>query len=51
MLGLAALFVEITLLAFSLYAALGLKPLRSTLRLARRESEPARVGPEISSAA
>ena len=51
MLGLAALFVETTLLAFSVYAALALRALRTAVRPARVGRELGRTVPENSSAA
>ena len=51
MLGLAALFVETTLLAFSAYAALTKRALQMSLRQARANSGSGRVVPRKSSAA
>jgi hypothetical protein len=51
MLGLAALFVETTLLAFSAYAALTIRALQTGVRSARSTSESARIAPGNSSAA
>ena len=51
MLGLASLFVETTLLAFSAYAALTATALRTTVTQARTSVESPRVVPGSSSAA
>jgi TRAP-type mannitol/chloroaromatic compound transport system permease large subunit len=51
MLGLAALFVETTLLAFSAYAALTTRALQTAVRPARTSAESARIVPGNSSAA
>ncbi len=48
---LAALFVETTLLAFSVYAALAHRALRTAMDRARADLEPARVVRSSSSAA
>jgi hypothetical protein len=50
MLGLAALFVETTLLGFSVYAALVNRALRTAVDQARANREPARVVPSSSGA-
>src|ERR1700746_2412072 len=51
MLGLAALFVETTLLAFSAYAALTTRALQTAVRPARPGAEPPRTVPGNSRAA
>jgi hypothetical protein len=51
MLGLAALFVETTLLAFSAYAALSKRALQTAVIQDRTSREPARIVPGNSSAA
>jgi hypothetical protein len=51
MLGLAALFVETTLLAFSAYAALSNRALQTAITQARPNAESARIVPGNSSAA
>jgi hypothetical protein len=45
MLGLAALFVETTLLTFSAYAALSARALQTAVRPGRSSAEPHRIVP------
>jgi protein-S-isoprenylcysteine O-methyltransferase Ste14 len=51
MLGLAALFVETTLMGFSVYAVLANRAQRTVVNQAHADLEPARVRPSSSSAA